>query len=134
MQAMLDIKSVQPKIKELVMRHDLSFVVLFGSAATGNTHAQSDIDVAVIGKNVSDKSKITRDFCEIFKRDDVEVVNLSNASPTLMHSVVKDGVLLYEKENGDFLKWKLYAIWVWLDTAWLRQLRNKKLLEWAKTV
>jgi uncharacterized protein len=134
MQTMLDIKSIQSKIKALATSHDLSLVVLFGSQAIGNTHAQSDIDIAVIGKHVSDKSKITRDFCAIFKRDDVEVVNLSNASPTLMHSVVKDGVLLHEKENGDFLKWKLYAIWVWLDTAWLRRLRDKKLIDWAKTV
>lgn len=130
---MIDIPSLQPKIKELAEKHRLSIVALFGSQAKGNTHSKSDIDIAVIGEDIHNKLKIMDEFSTLFKRDDVEVVNLAHASPTLMHSVVKDGVLLYEKENGDFLRWKLYAIWVWLDTAWLRRLRDKKLVEWAKT-
>ncbi len=131
---MVHILSLQPEIKKLAEKHRLSFVTLFGSQARGNVHPDSDIDIAVIGKDDHDKMRLMADFSDLLKREDVEVVNLAHASPTLMHSVVKDGVLLYERENGEFLKWKLYAIWVWLDTAWLRRLRDKKLVEWAKTV
>jgi predicted nucleotidyltransferase len=131
---MIDTTVLQPQIADLARKRSLSFVVLFGSQATGSTHPKSDIDIAVISKNNIDKCRIASDFEDIFKREDVEVVNLANASPTLMHEVVKDGKLLFEDREGEFLKWKLYAIWVWMDTQWLRNLGNKKLIEWAKTV
>ena len=131
---MLDTTLLQPQIAELARKHRLSFVALFGSQAVGNVHSKSDIDIAVISKDPIDKFKVIDDFENIFKREDIEVVDLANASPTLMYCVVRDGKLLYENEKDSFFKWKLYAIWVWMDTAWLRQLRDKKLLEWAKTV
>jgi len=131
---MMDTTVLQPQIADLARKHGLSFVVLFGSQAVGNTHPKSDIDIAVISKNNIDKYRIISDFEDIFKREDIEVVNLVNASPTLMYCIVRDGKLLYEVEDGSFFKWKLYAIWVWMDTEWLRKLRDKKLVEWAKTV
>ena len=117
----------------LACKHSLSCVVLFGSQATGVIHPKSDIDIAVLCKNNVDMLSLTIDFYKLFKREDVEVVDLGTASPTMMYAVVKDGKLLYENEIGAFLKWKLYAMWVWRDTAWLRQLRNKKMIEWART-
>jgi predicted nucleotidyltransferase len=131
---MLDTSLLQKQISELAKKHKLSLIVLFGSQAVGNTHAKSDIDIAVISRSVIDKFKIMDDFESLFKREDVEVVNLADASPTLMYCVVRDGKLLYENEEDAFFKWKMYAMWVWRDTAWLRRLRDKKLLEWTKTV
>ena len=129
---MLDIKSIQPRINELAIKYDLSLIVLFGSQATGNTHSKSDIDIAILGGESTDKFKVTEDFCDIFKRDDIEVVNLANASPTLMYCVVRDGVSWYEKNEGDFLGWKFHAIRIWMETAWLRKLRDKKAIEQVK--
>ncbi len=120
------------KIQALAEQYELTLVVLFGSQATGRTHVKSDVDIAVLSKKKLNLAKLMLEFSEVFQRDDVEVVNLGGASPTLMYVVVRDGQLLYENEPGVFLQWKLYAIWVWRDTAWLRQLRNKKLIEWAR--
>ncbi len=130
---MINIDDIKPNIKKLAEQYGLSFVVLFGSQATGALHPKSDIDIAILSKNHVDMLSLTMDFYKLFKREDVEVVNLSTASPTLLYVVVRDGKLLFENEQGAFLKWKLYAIWVWLDTMWLRRLRDQKLIDWART-
>lgn len=129
-----DFTKKKKELSEIAKIHGLDMIVLFGSQATGKTHPKSDIDMAVISKKSFEKSKIMDDFSKLFKREDVEVVNLSNASPTLMRAVVVDGRLLYERESGMFFQWKLYAIWVWMDTEWLRSLSRKKMIEWAKQI
>ncbi|TSC67745.1 MAG: DNA polymerase beta domain-containing protein [Parcubacteria group bacterium Gr01-1014_73] len=131
---MIDIQTIKPKIKELAEKYGLSLVLLFGSQATGAAHGKSDVDIAILKTKDVDKFKIHDDFCDIFKRDDIEIVNMNEASPTMMYVVVRDGKLLYENAPDAFFSWKLYAIWVWLDTAWLRRLRDRKMIEWAKTV
>lgn len=130
----MDIEAIKPKIAELAKKRDLEFVALFGSQATGATHKRSDIDIAVLGSENLNLSKIIDDFYDLFKRDDVEVVNLGTASPTMMYVVVREGRALYEKEKDIFLNWKFYAIKIWMETAWLRELRDKKLIEWARNV
>jgi len=49
--------------------------------------------------------------------------------------VIKDGKLIYEDKPSAFFVWKLYAIKVWMETSWLRDLRDKKIREWSiKTI
>src|ERR1035441_2864080 len=107
---MIDVNSVKPKIQKLAEKYGLSLVLLFGSQATGRFHPKSDIDIAVLSRHPINRARIAMDLDGIFERDDVEVVDLSTASPTLMHAVVKEGKLLSENEPGAFFRWKLYAI------------------------
>lgn len=130
---MINIDDIKLDVKKLAEKYSLSFVVLFGSQATGALHPKSDVDIAILSKNDVDMLSLTMDFYKLFKREDVEVVNLGTSSPTLLYVIVRDGKLLFENEPGVFLKWKLYAIWVWLDTMWLRRLRDQKLIDWART-
>lgn len=126
---------IKEKMKEIARKYGLSFVALFGSQATGRTHQKSDVDIAVIRKqpiSFDEKLKIIGEFSDAFQREGVEVVDLASASPTLMYAVVRDGKLLYEEKENDFLNWKLYAIKIWMETAWLRDLSRKSLLDWAK--
>ena len=122
---------IKRRIRRLAKKHRLSLVVLFGSQATGRTHAKSDVDIAVLGKGKIDRLQIGVDLDKVFGRDDVEIVDLGTASPTLMYVMVEDGQTLYEKTHGTFFVWKLYAIRTWLETAWLRVMRDKKLIQWA---
>jgi predicted nucleotidyltransferase len=107
---------------------------LFGSQATGVLHAKSDIDIAVISNSQINMPRLTMDLYDLFKREDIDIIDLGIASPTTMYAVVSDGHLLYEKREDAFMEWKMYALWVWRDTAWLRELRDKKLIEWAANV
>ena len=119
------------EIATLAEKYGLDFVVLFGSQATGKTHAKSDIDLAVITRGSINVPQLAVEFEHIFKRDDVEVVNLAIASPTLMYAVSRDGQLLYEKELGAYLRWRVYATKIWMDTEWLRRMRDRKLIDWS---
>ena len=131
--AYMDIEAVQSKIAGIAQKHGLDFVVLFGSQATGKTHPKSDIDIGIISKVPFDINRLTIDFYyDVFKREDVEVVDLSSVSSTLMRAVVRDGKLLYERTDGLFMQWKLYAIKIWMETAWMRKVRDRKLVEWAE--
>ena len=132
---MLDgIKLKHNQLKEVAEKFGIDLLLLFGSQATSKTHKNSDVDLAFLPNRDSvliDESQLLIDLMEIFKRDDVEIVNLKVASPTLMRAVVRDGTVLYEKEKDIFLKWKLYATKIWMETSWLRSMRDRKLKEWA---
>lgn len=129
---------ITPEIKERVAKiaekYGLDLVVLFGSQATGKVHKESDIDLAVLSRHSFNEYQMSAELENVFHRSDIEMVDLSSASPTLMYCVVSDGVLLYEKEAEAFFIWKMYALQVWRDTEWLRNLRDKKLIEWAHSV
>ena len=128
----MNIEAIKPEIAVLAKKYNLDLVVLFGSQASGRTHAKSDVDIAFSGKGEIDKHKLVLDLDQLFKRDDIETVDLSKASPTLMRAIVKDGGLLYEKDTTTFLRWKFYAIRTWMETAWLRAIARKNLIEWSE--
>ena len=131
---MLNIEDSKLKIKELAEKYSLSLVVLFGSQATGAVHTKSDVDIAALGANSLDRFALANDLDKVFERNDVEVIDMNGASPTMMYVLVRDGKLLYENTIGAFMKWKFYAIREWINTAWLRKLSDKKLIEWARVV
>ncbi len=120
---------IKNKIARLAEKHTLTLVVLFGSQATGRVHSSSDIDIAVLGNHKIDRLSIGAELEELFERNDLEVVDLSMASPTLMYVIVEDGILLYETQEDYFFDWKMHAIRTWMETSWLRRMRDKKMLE-----
>ncbi|MEK7169744.1 MAG: nucleotidyltransferase domain-containing protein [Patescibacteria group bacterium] len=134
----IDFESKKAAIAEIARKYGLSFVVLFGSQARGKTHPQSDIDIGVAKRAASYFEEahvplidLGGELSDLFRRDDLEVVNLSDASPTLMRVVVRDARLLYESAPGEFESWRLFAIRVWMDTEWLRDRARKRLKAWA---
>jgi len=129
----IDFESKKEVVAEIAKKYDLKLIALFGSQATGRTHEKSDIDIAVLGSGEVDRTAVAVELDEVFGRDDTEVVVLNDASPTMMYVVARDGTVLYEDSVGQFVSWKLFAMREWRDTAWLRALRDRKLIEWAKT-
>lgn len=127
----MNIDAIKPSIATIAEKYGLDFVVMYGSQATGRTHAESDVDIGVISRGRVDRFKLMSEMDQVFERDDVSVVDLSTASPTLMRAIVVDGKLLYEREPVLFLRWKFYAIRTWMETDWLRRLARKNLIEWA---
>lgn len=131
-----DMEQAKKEAATIAKKRNLKLVVLFGSQATGRTHEKSDVDIGVAGRAplaFDAQTDIWREFSDVFHRDDIEIVDLLNATPTMMYVVARDGQVLYEDNGGRFASWKLYAMREWRDTAWLRELRDRKLTEWAKT-
>lgn len=131
----ITMKAIHPtkeQFVDLAKKHSLDFVVLFGSHARGHTHEKSDVDIAVISREKLDIIALMMDLYDLFKREDVEVVNLATASPTLCRAVSRDGVLLHETTAGAYSKWRLYSHKIWMETAWLRKIRDQKLIRIAE--
>jgi predicted nucleotidyltransferase len=132
---MHNLESFRSDIQALAQKHDLDLVILFGSQARGNTHPKSDIDLGVTSNKPIELSKmleIIGDFSSLLKREDVEVVDLNQAGFTLLGAVVRDGKMMYEKEDGMFAKYILHVHSLWLEAEWLRDLQKKALLDWVK--
>ncbi|MDF1538804.1 MAG: nucleotidyltransferase domain-containing protein [Candidatus Thorarchaeota archaeon] len=131
--------NINEQMEEIVTKirnhlgEQLDFIVLFGSEATGHSHPLSDID---IGVRVSNPTKGLHDtFANLlslfdytdsssFPRIDVTLLNL--ASLTLLYRVVRDGKILYAKDDevwSCFVEYVLgrYPDWEYYIENYLRQ-------------
>jgi uncharacterized protein len=94
----------------------LKMLILFGSRARGDTHAKSDWDFAALyDEKLWEESCKDRGFAwfevpgilgEAFRinSDEIDVVELNRCSQPIAHFIARDGILLYEKEPGEFEK------------------------------
>jgi len=125
------------KVADVAQKHNLSCVVLFGSQATGKTHALSDTDIAFIssGREIDyrDQFKIQTDFSDSLKIDNIELVNMRRVSPLLMKQIADKGKLLYEDRRGRFVNFKVLAFKLYVETAPLRRLREQYLNRFIHT-
>jgi predicted nucleotidyltransferase len=94
----------------------LKMLILFGSRARGDTHPKSDWDFAALyDMELREESCKDRGFAwfevpvilgEAFRlnSDEIDVVELNRCSPLIDHFIARDGILIYEKEPGEFEK------------------------------
>ena len=118
------------KFTELAVKNGIVLGVLFGSQATGRTHSQSDVDVGFIAQQklgLMDIAKIQEALMVSTSYDMIELVDLKNAPPLLLKSVAEEGILLYEKELGDFDRLKIYGIKLYMEAQPLYQARALEL-------
>ncbi|MEK7586801.1 MAG: nucleotidyltransferase domain-containing protein [Patescibacteria group bacterium] len=118
------------KFIDLAVKNGLILGVLFGSQATGKTHSQSDIDVGF----VADRRLGLREIAEIQENlmvatgyGNIEMVDLKNVPPLLLKYVAEEGILLYEKEVGDFDRLKIYGIKLYMEAQPLYRARSLEL-------
>jgi len=100
----------------------LKMLVLFGSRATGKTHAKSDWDFATLydeekrkicmGDSAFAWFEVPQKLGDIFEinSDEIDVVELNRCSSLIANFVARDGKLLYESEPGEFEKFKQTAL------------------------
>lgn len=142
----LYIKQAKKAAETVAKKYGLSFVALFGSQATGRVHEKSDVDIGVAKRVASYFEEVSvplvgikNELTRTLNRDDIKVVNLSTVSSTFMRVVVEEGTVLYEANRNEFLEWKLFAMTVWRETAWFRNLKkwlemgNKLSPSWSRS-
>ena len=89
-------EEVIKEIIELAQKHSVEKVILFGSRARDDYHRASDIDLAVLGGNVTEFSLDVEELTSTLLTYDV--VDLSkNLQPEFQVSIEREGKLLYEK-------------------------------------
>jgi len=124
------------KVAEVAQKHNLSCVVLFGSQATGRTHALSDTDIAFMAERDVDyreQLNILTELGNSLNIVNLECVNMRRVSPLLMKQIADKGKLLYEDRRGRFVNFKVLAFKLYVETAPLRRLREQYLNRFIHT-
>lgn len=91
--------------EELSKEKDILFAYIFGSQATGKTHVESDIDLAVylepFPENTFERRlELIDKISQITGFNKIDLVILNEAPLLLIHSVMQTGKLLFCKDPG----------------------------------
>ncbi len=124
---MINIEAIKPKTKTLAEKYGLSLILLFGSQVTGKTHKESDVDIAYLSSrkfSFDEESNIDTDLIEIFKNNEVQLVNIKKASPLFMKKIVEKCIVLYEEDRSIFTDLILHSIRMYEESSALFDLRR----------
>ena len=135
----MDMDALGPQLESLFRQHPVQLAYLFGSQATGCTHAESDIDIAVLlaasltaDERFTVRLTLIGALSHLFGTDHVDVVVLNEASPLLAYEVLRNGVLLYCSDDNTRVDFQVRALCAYEDTAPLRTLLAEALVERLK--
>lgn len=115
-------------MRRLAERHGWELVVLFGSVARDGTGR--DLDLAVLpggaerrrGPDLFRHGRWQRELEEALEPWRVDVLVLSDRlSPVTRQEVFRDGICLYEAETGRFEQEQDRALFLYMDSAFLRE-------------
>jgi predicted nucleotidyltransferase len=104
----------------------IAFAYLFGSVATGEQTALSDIDIAIYlrqGAHFSfdDTLQFQGDCCRILKRNDVDVLVLNKTrNLILLEDVIRNGQIIYNTDPDLLEGFELGTLHVAYDFKWQR--------------
>ncbi len=129
---------------DILKKNNIKVVILFGSHAQGKFHKDSDIDIAVLmdrrktSKNKLEISrlrlKILKDFCSFLETDKIDLIMLNQVSPLLKYEVARTGLLVYEKEPGDYASFVSLALREQMDARLFYKLDREYLLKQVSNI
>ncbi len=112
---------------------------LFGSYATVRESPLSDLDVAVLldsrfpSSSYLDKQiELLTYLSQVMGTDRVDVVILNRASPLLAHRILRDGHLLFSKDESQRIYFQTRAIDLYLDMEPARRESDRQLIQRIK--
>ncbi|HMV43398.1 MAG TPA: nucleotidyltransferase domain-containing protein [Leptospiraceae bacterium] len=107
--------------------NDLQAVYLFGSVATGQTNAESDVDFGFVAdKNIKDELSL-----ELIKAGfgNFSLVYIPEATPVLQFEIVDKNFILYQKPDFDTSSFRSKIIKVYLDMEYYKGIQRQYLKE-----
>jgi predicted nucleotidyltransferase len=123
-----------PTVAAVFARHPVVCAYLFGSRATDETWALSDVDVAVLLSPGVESRGLLRatlisDLMLALDRSDVDVVVLDDAPPLLKERVISRGRVIYCRDEAARVRFEVAARREYFDTRRLRAAQDEALLE-----
>ena len=119
-------------VREVLENFDgVGLAYLFGSVAAGTARPSSDLDVAVLLTPGTGQAVVDRliDALERASGRTVDLVDLLLAPPLLAHEVVKQGKLIFSRDEAERVEFETRAVARYLDTAHLREVQHEYLRE-----
>ena len=128
----------QKLVKEIAERYFLRLLLLFGSQVEGkNLHSESDFDVAYLSAkklNLTQEAKMMTELAPVFRSENIDLVNLKNASPLLFYAVFQKCKALYQEDDLIFPSYRAYAFKKYIEAKPLYELKFNRLKEKIKTL
>lgn len=125
------------KLVEIAEEFNLKLILVFGSQVLGQTHKESDVDLAFLPeKNLSfeDEILLNTKFCGLFRTDRVDTVNLKKAHPLLLKQVLDNCQILFQKNPQVFSIFEAQVLQKYEEAKPLFEMRHEKLKELVKTL
>lgn len=116
----ISVEEIREGLGPVLKEDGLQILLLFGSTVSGNKHKKSDIDLAFLFDRPVDILTLTNKVIRLLHTDNIDVVDLKNASPLMRFSIAKSGILIYEKEDGVFNGFYSLAFRRYIDTKKIR--------------
>ena len=123
------------RLGDLADKYQLDLILMFGSRLTGNIHPESDIDIAVHGRQIfseTEKIQLIYELCNIFHTDDIDLVSLRTASPFLKKEVLKNYKILLQRDAMLLYQLELANIYEMKELEILDQIRREQLEEFVR--
>ena len=109
----LEIEQIKiEKIKEICEQNHIDMTVIFGSSVSGRIHNESDIDIGIFRKGIitlEDQAVLNKEFSNLFQSNKIDITIISSNNPILMYNILQNGKVLYSSEATLFMRLKLYA-------------------------
>lgn len=122
MVANLPVLPTSEQLQPIAQKFGVRLIVLFGSAARGTIHEESDIDVGVLTKRpiaFNKRLKLWLELSRLFQAE-IDLAMLNHAEPVFGSEVARDGKLLFEGEKFAWENWRSYKTRQFWDTKKFR--------------
>jgi uncharacterized protein len=119
----------------LAQQADVVVAYLFGSVARGQANSRSDVDLAVLlDPNLGSEACLERQLQLMVALDDfadreVQVTLLNRASPLLAYQVIRDGFLLYERNQAGRVAFEVHTMKVYFDVKPMLDFHSQVLMK-----
>lgn len=134
-----DLRSAFRQLEDAAVLDDVLLAYLFGSQARGQSGPLSDIDVAVLLVDAVDEAcafekRLTlMDQISFLMRTNVVDVLVLNQSPVaLAYRVVRDGVLVYCRDEAKRIEFVARTVGMYLDFKPILERQERAILERAR--
>jgi len=124
------------RIRMALVDEPIEIVYLFGSQARGDAGPLSDVDVAVLARDVVPRGEYTSlqlrlatRLMRALGRDDVQVVILNRTPPLLQHRVVRDGQVVWCGDERLRSRFEAGVLMRYFDSRHLEKMYNDGLLK-----
>ena len=126
---MVKIETLTHAIAEIAPKYCIEAAFLFGSEARGETHAKSDIDIALattrpitIEENFAISEKL-----KPITRNEVEIVTFHGSPPLLLKQIAQEGIVIFDADGQAADNARLYALKRYREAKPLLKLRFQDL-------
>ncbi|MFN7973293.1 MAG: nucleotidyltransferase domain-containing protein [Acidobacteriota bacterium] len=117
---------------------EILFAYLFGSRARGDARADSDVDLALLlhdapsDDDAFDRIKRLAPKLMAVTGERLDLVFLDRAGVVLSHRVLRDGILVHEKDPSARVRHFVKITGAYLDTAYIRAIQEAAVIARAK--